>query len=199
MSMSSEEDQELAQRVRDDHDEEALIELISRHSGIYIHMIKCYGSKSLTNDQLHNLIEEKDYNIYKAALDFDESKSKFSTYLANKTKYICLTEKTLNKKRNKSVAYDEIDFCQVSEDPSPDSECLLNEGYNRMINLILKHSDDRVKTIFYERYFCGEKGKLKPWKKIADKINLSTQGCINIHNKTLNEFKKKIQNEKIKF
>lgn len=198
MSMLPEEDQYLAQKVRDENDQEALVELITRHSGIYIHMIKCYGSKSLTQDQLNDLIEEKDYNIYKAALDFDHSKSKFSTYLANKTKYICLTEKTLNKKRKKTVSYEDIDFCQVSEEPSPDSECLFNEGYRRMLNMILKHSDDRVKTIFYERYFCGEKGKLKPWKKIADKIKLSTQGCINIHNRTLNEFKKKIQNEKIK-
>ena len=65
--------------------------------------------------------------------------------------------------------------------------------------MILRHSDYRVQTIFYERYFCGERGKLKPWKKIADKIELSTQGCINIHNRTLKEFKNKIQNEKVKF
>jgi len=65
--------------------------------------------------------------------------------------------------------------------------------------MILKHQDERVKTIFYERYFCGERGKLKPWKQIAQKVNLSTQGCINVHNKTLKEFKNKVKNEKIKF
>lgn len=197
--MTPKEDQELAQKVKEDHDQEALVELIERHSGIYVHMIKCYGSKSLTQDQINNLIDEKDYNIYKAALDFDHSKSKFSTYLANKTKYACLTEKTLNKKKRNTICYEDIDFCQVSPDLEPDEECLFNEGYKRMINMILRHSDNRVKTIFYERYFCGERGKLKPWKKIADKINLSTQGCINIHNRTLKEFKNKIQNEKVKF
>ena len=66
--MPPKEDQELAQKVKEDHDQEALIELIERHSGIYVHMIKCYGSKSLTQDQINNLIDEKDYNIYKQCL-----------------------------------------------------------------------------------------------------------------------------------
>jgi hypothetical protein len=32
--------------------------------------------------------------------------------------------------------------------------------------------------------------KLTPWKKIAKKLDLSIQGCINIHNKHLNQIKK---------
>jgi len=197
--MIPEKDQELTKLVKEDQNQEALIELIERHSGIYVHMVKCFGSKNLTQDQINDLIGEKDYNIYKAALDFDESKSKFSTFLANKTKYICLTQKTLNKKRRNVVSYDEMDFSQVSSDLEPDEECLLNEGYSRIINMILKHTDERVKTIFYERYFCGERGKLKPWKEIADKVDLSTQGCINVHDRTIKEFRTRIKNEKIKF
>lgn len=196
--MISEKDLELTRMIKEDQNQEALVELISRHSGIYIHMIKCFGSKSLSQDQVNDLLDEKDYNIYKAAIDFDESKSKFSTFLANKTKYICLTQKTLNKKKNNFVSYDEVDFSQVSSGIEPDQECLANENYDRIINMLLKHEDQRIKTIFYERYFCGEKGKLKPWKQIAEQVNLSTQGCINIHNKTLKEFKNKIKNEKIK-
>lgn len=193
------EDPELTKMVKEDQNQEALVELISRHSGIYVHMIKCFGAKSLTQNQIDDLLDEKDYNIYKAAIDFDESKSKFSTFLANKTKYICLTQKTLNKKKKIVSSYDDIDFSQVSSSLEPDQECSLNEGYERIINMILKHQDERVKTIFYERYFCGERGKLKPWKEIAKKVNLSTQGCINVHDRTLKEFRKKIINEKIKF
>jgi DNA-directed RNA polymerase specialized sigma subunit len=197
--MISEEDPELTRMVKEDQNQEALVELISRHSGIYIHMVKCFGSKSLTQDQVNDLLDEKDYNIYKAAIDFDESKSKFSTFLANKTKYICLTQKTINKSKSNFTSYDDIDFAQISTSLEPDAECSLNESYERIINMILKHQDERVKTIFYERYFCGERGKLKPWKQIAQKVNLSTQGCINVHNKTLKEFKNKVKNEKIKF
>ena len=46
-------------------------------------------------------MEDKDYVIYKAALEYKpESKAKFSTHLANKTKYMCLTQKTKNKKNS---------------------------------------------------------------------------------------------------
>ena len=45
----------------------------------------------------------------------------------------------------------------------------------------------------------GKRGKLKPWKDVARKINLSAQGCINIHDKAIKELSSKIDNEKIKF
>jgi len=48
--------------------------------------------------------------------------------------------------------------------------------------------DARVKKIFTMRYKNGR--KLTPWKKIAKKLDLSIQGCINIHNKHLTEIKK---------
>jgi DNA-directed RNA polymerase specialized sigma subunit len=48
--------------------------------------------------------------------------------------------------------------------------------------------DSRVKKIFTMRYKSGI--KLTPWKKIAKKLDLSIQGCINIHNKHLTEIKK---------
>ena len=40
------------------------------------------------------------------------------------------------------------------------------------------------------RYQNGR--KLTPWKKIAKKLDLSIQGCINIHNKHLTEIKKHV-------
>jgi RNA polymerase sigma factor (sigma-70 family) len=192
-------DSTLASKVREYNDESALKELISRHSGIYIDMIKKFGSKSLSISQISDIIQEKDYNIYKAAIEYNEDLSKFSTYLANKTKYICLTQKTNNFKNKRLVNFDEIDFIQKSSASNPDEECLLSDSFNRVITMLLKHDDNRVKTIFHERYFCGEKGKLKPWKEIADILNLSAQGCINIHNKIIKEFKNKIKDEKIKF
>ena len=80
---------------------------------------------------------------------------------------------------------------------------LNNNDTNNNINQdnikLEKHKDKRLKTIFHERYFCGSKGKLKPWKEVAKKINLSAQGCINLHDKAVKELNYKINNEKIKF
>ena len=39
------------------------------------------------------------------------------------------------------------------------------------------------------RYVIGEKNKVMPWKKISKELNMSIQGCINIHNSAIEEFK----------
>lgn len=192
-------DSDLTVLIREDNDEIALNELISRHSGIYVDMLKKFGSNCLTRNQVCDIMGEKDYVIYKAALEYDENRAKFSTHLANKTKYMCLTQKTKNKNNRVTSNFDEIQFCQKDKSHTPDQSCNMNDSFSRIINLIEKHQDSRLKIIFHERYFCGKRGKLKPWKEVADILNLSAQGCINIHDKAVLELNQKIDNEKIKF
>jgi RNA polymerase sigma factor (sigma-70 family) len=189
----------LANLVKESNDEGALKELISRHSGIYLDMIKKFGSRSLSSNQISDMVEDKNYQIYKAALEYDESKSKFSTYLALKTKYLCLTNKTNNKKNSNIVNFDEIEFTQEYKGFDPSEESSRNESFLKIYNLINNHYDERIKIIFRERYFSNTNGSLKPWKQIASKVGLSIQGCINIHNKTIKEFQEKITNEQLNF
>ena len=192
-------DSALTNLIKAENDEGALEELISRHSGIYVDMLKKFGMNCLTHNQVSDIMNDKDYVIYKAALEYDETKAKFSTHLANKTKYMCLTQKTKNKNNKISSNFDDVQFSQKDNSYTPDEECKLNDSFSRILNLINKHKDKRLKTIFHERYFCGRRGKLKPWKEVARKLNLSAQGCINIHNKAVKEISLKIDNEKIKF
>lgn len=192
-------DSALTDLIKAENDEGALEELISRHSGIYVDMLKRFGMNCLTHNQVSDIMNDKDYVIYKAALEYDETKAKFSTHLANKTKYMCLTQKTKNKNNKISSNFDDVQFSQKDNSHTPDEECKINDSFSRILNLINKHKDKRLKTIFHERYFCGRRGKLKPWKEVARKLNLSAQGCINIHNKAVKEISLKIDNEKIKF
>ena len=192
-------DCDLTNLIKQDNDERALDELISRHSGIYVDMLKKFGFKCLTHNQVQDIMGDKDYVIYKAALEYDSSKAKFSTHLANKAKYMCLTQKTKNKNSRITANFDEVQFCQKDKASTPDQSCNISDSFNRILNLIEKHKDKRLKIIFHERYFCGNRGKLKPWKQVAQKINLSAQGCINIHDKAIKELSYKIENEKIKF
>ena len=92
-------DSALTDLIKRDNSEDALNELISRHSGIYVDMLKRFGMNCLTENQVLDIMKDKDYTIYKAALEYDESKAKFSTHLANKTKYMCLTQKTKTLER----------------------------------------------------------------------------------------------------
>ena len=185
-------DSALTDLIKAENDEGALEELISRHSGIYVDMLKKFGMNCLTHNQVSDIMNDKDYVIYKAALEYDETKAKFSTHLANKTKYMCLTQKTKNKNNKISSNFDDVQFSQKDNSYTPDEECKINDSFSRILNLINKHKDKRLKTIFHERYFCGRRGKLKPWKEVARKLNLSAQGCINIHNKAVKEISLKI-------
>jgi len=189
----------LTKMVKEENDEKALEELISRHSGIYIDMLKKFGFKCLTQNQVQDIMAEKDYTIYKAALEYDPNRAKFSTHLANKTKWMCLTQKTKNKNNKDFSNFEDIQYYQKDKGSTPAELCDTNDSFSRIINLIKKHKDKRLQTIFHERYFCGVGGKLKPWKEVAKKINLSAQGCINIHDKAIKELSNKINNEKIKF
>ena len=62
------------------------------------------------------------------------------------------------------------------------------EDIKNVFKIINNSQDPRVQKIFKMRYQDGK--KLTPWKKIAKKLDLSIQGCINIHNKHLTEIKK---------
>ncbi len=192
-------DSALAEKIRDSNDGEALTELISRHSGIYVDMLKKFGYKSLSQNQISDIMEDKDYVIYKAALEYDPEKAKFSTHLANKTKYLCLTQRTKNKKNHLTSNYDDLEFCQKDQSLNPRDQYIFNDSFSRILNLIEDHDDKRLRVIFHERYFGGKQGKLKPWKEVAKKVKLSAQGCINIHNRAVKELNSKIKNEKIKF
>ena len=193
MDYSSISDPILTELVKEEDNEDALTCLIDRHSGIYADMVKRYGYKTLSTNEVSDIMGEKDYVIYKAALEYDESKAKFSTHVGNKAKYLCLSKKTLNKKTQKTLPFDSIDYSETSDELHPSERCEISESFENILNMINNHEDDRVKIIFKERYFGGERGKLKTWKEIGKTIGLTAQGCINIHEKTLKQFQKQIK------
>lgn len=190
--MSDYTDTDLAFKVQESNDPKALDELIDRHSGIYVDMIRKFGGKSLTDDQTQIMMGEKDYNIFQAAKEYDPNKSKFSTFLAIKTKYLCLTGKTHNKKSPNFVDFESESFHLESKGDSPDEDSSKRELFEKLTSLIDGYPDDRVRQIFEQRYFSTTNGKLKSWKEVSKIVGLSIQGCINIHNRTLPELHKKI-------
>ena len=83
----------------------ALLELIQRHSGIYVNMIEAFAAKTSNYINYTELIEEKDYYIYKSVLKFNPRKgAKFSTHLGNETRWMCLNLYNKNKKNNENLA-----------------------------------------------------------------------------------------------
>ena len=192
-------DDYLVKRIKDEKDNDSLKELISRHSGIYVDMIRKFGGKSLTDTQASDMMSDKDFNIYMAAMTNDASQSKFSTYLANRTRYGCLTNKTINKKSARIVNFDDIEYDIASNDDNPCDSSQTREFLKKALDAIENHPDPRVITVFKQRYFSANNFKLKPWNQIAPMVNLSIQGCINLHERTIKELQKTIKNGQAAF
>ena len=185
-----EDDIELIENVIKHNDVLSLKKIISRHSGIYIDMVKKYIPNTSDGLYQEDLLEEKDSSIYAAILNYDKTKkAKFSTYLGNITKWKCLNLYNRNIKFKHEA---------ISNSNTPKLSCDSNieeieekENLERIFTLIEESKDSRIKNIFKMRYQSGK--KVTPWKKIAKKLDLSIQGCINIHNNYLQEVKKYVQ------
>ena len=180
-------DVELVENIKNEKDvDDCLQELIERHTGIYLDIVNKYTQHTNTSNKL-DLIDEKDYNIYQTALKYKSDKgTKFPTFLGNETKWICLNKQNKIKKEKK-VAFDDICEIDLAQEDDGNKEKL--EVFKKTIELAKQHQDKRVEKIFEMRYIIGEKNKVMPWKKISKELNMSIQGCINIHNSAIEEFK----------
>jgi len=171
---------------------EALSSLIKRHSGIFISVINniCPFKSSI---EFKDLIADKDYYIYRSALKFEESRGvKFCTFLGNEAKWLALNLITYkNKHKTESFSFEKKNVQEsllFSDSRKANAVSALREA----VSLAKKDPDKRVRKIFEFRYLIGEDNKVMPWKKIAKKLDLSIQGCINIHNSFITKIKNKI-------
>ena len=190
-------DEQLALSIQKHHKdaEKCLKVLINRHSGLCIDMINGYVSKSHNETLRQELIKEKDYQIYHSALKFDPTRgSKFSTYLGNEIKWKCLNIYNRNKKRQTvPVEEDLINYYSYGNPPSDSREN--SEIFENIMSQAKSHPDKRVWVIFNLRYIEGKKNTVMPWKNISEELNMSIQGCINIHDSALKQFPNKIRKE----
>jgi hypothetical protein len=69
------------------------------------------------------------------------------------------------------------------------------DSTKRILQIAKRHPDKRVYTIFKLRYASSGPNKLTPWSKVCQPVELSVQGCINVHDQALKKIKKELQKE----
>jgi len=80
-------DQELINKIKEDQDNESLIEIINRHSGVYHDMVDKFMSGNHNCADRDAILQDKEFAIYNSVLKYDSSRgAKFPTYLANEAK-----------------------------------------------------------------------------------------------------------------
>jgi len=179
----------LISKIQDKNDQDSLLELIDRHSGIFHSMVNYFMSHPQNTLDKSYLVGEKDSTIYDSALNYDPNRNtKFSTHLANQTKWKCLN--LLNKKKKNKEVFIDDDSNYI--EPSCESFIYdINKGEALSVfkKCLKNEKDERVKKIVDMRYGTVN-NKLTPWRFIAQELEMSIQGCINIHNKFINKVKK---------
>lgn len=179
-------------KAQDCNSDSALKTLIDRHSGIYLDIVNNYIPTNCSFIRKSDVLQEKDYYIYQAALKYKDDKgTKFSTYLGNETKWMCMN--LFNKSKKLPIVTIE-EGGVLDQSTTPTSSFDMSE-FEKIMELTKDHPDSRVHKIFELRYVEGEYNKLMPWQKIAIQLNMSIQGCINIHNAALKNFKSKLERE----
>ena len=175
-----------------------LRELIQRHSGIYLDIINTYASNDSPFIDKPELIKDKNYNIYQAILKYDPDRgAKFSTYLGNETKWLCLNIYNKNK-RHPTITTETLDLFRPDLGLYSESinENIRKDLFDKVISLASRNPDKRVEKIFKMRYIIGKRNKVMPWKSIGNEMNLSIQGCINIHNAAIQSIRESLKGEK---
>ena len=185
-------DTTLVKNVQEKNDELALKTLIERHSALCNSLYKKYSPPMIASGiHVQDIINEKDYVVYKSAMSFDPcKKSKFSTWLYNQVRYQCLNCMNENS-HYLTLDNDKLNYLIEKTAPVNKEYKNINEYIH---NIIESCSDERVKKIFKMRY-CNESTKKMSWNKIAKKLKISTQTAINIHNKAIKLLKTKVESK----
>lgn len=194
--MKNKTDIELTDLVKQgSRDSDALSELIKRHSGIFISVINniCPFRSCM---EFKDLLEDKSFHIYRSALKYDKSRqTKFCTFLGNEARWLALNLVTYKKKYKTEEMFDsnnEAMHLSTLGTVEDYRKTQAGEALNEALSLAKKSKDKRMQRIFLLRYVTGNKNKVMPWKIIAKKLDLSIQGCINIHNNFIEKIKNKI-------
>lgn len=191
-------DTDLIARIKKGKEVKESIEaLIRKHSGIYVGVINGLVPENSMFCDKKEIISDKFFNIYSAAIRFDPKKNvKFSTFLANYTRYICLN--IYNKARRRPMLSNNHEDYYLSNSAKENMEIHDKTLIKEIYSLVDKHPDVRVAKLLRLRYEQGEGNKTLSWKEVAPQVGLSIQGCINVHDMAINDLKKKLKlNNKI--
>tara|TARA_Y100001963_G_scaffold129009_1_gene183857 strand:+ start:2477 stop:3073 length:597 start_codon:yes stop_codon:yes gene_type:complete len=182
-------DLELITTVKEENCSDCLQELINRHSPLCYDVCKKYSHVfSSSGVRSEDIMLEKDYLIYRSAMSYNpDKKTKFSTWLGNQMRYLCLN--SINKNRLIATDDDSINYIINKNNETPEDDP--KEKLEYLNNLLSQIKDKRVVRIFELRY-SDQSRKKTPWNKVAKKVGVSTQTAINIHNKTVKMLKRKL-------
>ena len=167
-------------RVKSSNCNDSLKKLISEHSGICFNLVLKYKKYIQSrNCDFQDLLDQKDYFIYKAALQYDGNKNiKFSTWLGNYVKYQCLNCRRL--KVDSHTVNDENSKVEIDKKAQFDffDSQMKKERMTVVQEALRELKDSRIRDIYLLRYFNGKK---MTFKNISLEMGISEPTIKKLH------------------
>ena len=141
---------------------------------------------------MEELKDEIHYIIYKSAKKYKSDKNtKFSTFLANETKWAFFDKMNAISKSKEKNKLNQMLQTHTAIEPC------FGDMYSIAIDYLNDFHDERVIKIFNLRYEVGKQNsnKVMPWHEIGAIMQLSSQGCINLHHTGVQFIKDKLEKE----
>lgn len=190
-------DIQLIRSVKKTGNNECYMEICRRYEKVFYKICHQYTYRlykiGLSPQDIYN---EKNWIILNCIKNFKSNKkTKFSSYLGNYARYLCLNNINSNKFSSKFIVSSDndelkqvIDSNQI-KDNNYNHNSRSRDNYNYILNLLSQLKDKRITNIFKYRY-CDD--KKMTWSKVAKKMGISVQTCVNIHDKNILLLKNKI-------
>jgi RNA polymerase sigma factor (sigma-70 family) len=178
-------------------DNDSMLELIKKHSGICVEVYKKYiGLPNISGFISEDIISSKDYVIFNSVKTYDPSHgSKFSTWLANQMRYYCLN--TINKSSKLVPTEDSLLINIIEKNTQESSPARIEELKDKknealeMVKQTLENlKNKKIKQCVQKIYFSEDDVK-KTYTQVAKEMNVTVQTVINWHNKFLKLIKNK--------
>ncbi len=181
-------------------DSDAFKEVCRRYENLFYKVCQKYASRlTACGLDVNDIFEEMNCLILHCVKSFKPiKKTKLSTWIGNYARYLCLN--SLNARKLLFPSYDEeihsfIEESQIKKVDYGHGDINLEQDD---LDIILKNisdiEDKRIEQILRYRYLDDKK---TIWSQVAQKMNISSQTAINLHNKGLNILRTKMAGEKI--
>jgi len=181
--MSTVTDLQLINKIKEKNDSDAVVELVNRHTGIYMNTIRAYSVyPDFTNRvNVSDLKDDKTINIYQWALSYDPNRGmKFGSYVGNMTKFMC-----------QNIIYHGKESKEIDENTVPTNDTEVEEQVSRDMAIeeinteVMSCGDEKFKAIFKLRH--GEHPM--SWREIGKVLNMTYEGARKIYNKHIGSIK----------
>ena len=184
-------DNKLIKNIKSFGCDESYRELCKRCENIFYRICHRYrvGLQKVGLD-IQDIFDERDSIILTCAKNFKAGKkTKFSTYVGNYARYLCLTSINKRKRLVDPESEDIKNFLENREQFTlhDSNESGLIENVAHYFNGIL---NPRFKKVLELRYYTD---KPMSWKEISKEMNISVQTAISIHNNAIKSLKNKIK------